>query len=226
MNPQARRKGGTLRAAINKQDTKHGKMDMPFTSLNKYAGMKEGGNVRKFAEGGHLERLAPGQSFKDAFKEARGSGAKTFSWRGKKYTTDMAKPPAAAPSNMDARDRRLASTASKDYGDEAARMARRAPAPTSDADFKVDTEFGMKRGGNVKESKAMMKKEIGFMQKKGAPKSMIAHEKAEAKAMKFARGGGIESKGKTKGTIIKMASGGSVRGGGCEQRGKTRGKMV
>lgn len=34
----------------------------------------------------------------------------------------------------------------------------------------------------MKPSKPMEKKEIAFMQKKGAPKSMIAHEKAEMKA--------------------------------------------
>ena len=63
-------------------------------------------------------------------------------------------------------------------------------------------------GGNVKESKAMMKKEVAFMKKKGAPKSMIAHEKAEAKGKPFAKGGGIESKGKTKGKMVKMMGGG------------------
>ena len=46
----------------------------------------------------------------------------------------------------------------------------------------------------VKESKAMMKKEISFMKSKGAPKSMIKHEKAEAKAMKK----GAKAKGKKK----------------------------
>lgn len=47
------------------------------------------------------------------------------------------------------------------------------------------------RGGEVKESKGMMKKEIAFMEKKGAPKSMIKHEKAEAGMgkKKFADGG-------------------------------------
>ena len=35
------------------------------------------------------------------------------------------------------------------------------------------------KGGEMKESKAMAKKEISFMEKKGAPKSMIKHEKAE-----------------------------------------------
>lgn len=35
----------------------------------------------------------------------------------------------------------------------------------------------------AKESKKMVKKEIEFFKKKGAPKSMIKHEEAEAKAM-------------------------------------------
>lgn len=42
-----------------------------------------------------------------------------------------------------------------------------------------------------------------------------------ARAPRMARGGGVESKGKTKGTMVKMA-----RGGGVEVKGKTRGKMV
>lgn len=36
---------------------------------------------------------------------------------------------------------------------------------------------GMKRGGETKE---MMKKEVAFMKKKGAPKSMVRHEEEEA----------------------------------------------
>ena len=91
------------------------------------------------------------------------------------------------------------------------------------------------QGGMMKESKAMVGKEVAFMKKKGAPKSMIKHEAAEMGAMKkggmakYARGGGIESRGKTKGTVIKMATGGVVgfaRGGGIESRGKTKGTMI
>ena len=44
----------------------------------------------------------------------------------------------------------------------------------------------------MKESKAMMRKEVSFMKKKGAPKSMIKHEEAEMegkKMPKFAAGG-------------------------------------
>ena len=41
---------------------------------------------------------------------------------------------------------------------------------------------------------------------------------------KYAKGGGIESRGKTKGTVIRMASGGAVsaRADGIAQRGKTK----
>jgi hypothetical protein len=76
----------------------------------------------------------------------------------------------------------------------------------------------------MKESKMMVKKEIGFMKKKGAPKAMIKHEMAEAgmkhggKTMKkMAAGGsaskradGIAAKGKTKGTMVKMRMGGKA----------------
>lgn len=67
-----------------------------------------------------------------------------------------------------------------------------------------------KEGGEMaKESKAMMKKEVAFMKAKGAPKAMVKHETAEAKG--YAKGGGIESKGKTKGKIVKMAAGGKCK---------------
>ena len=48
-----------------------------------------------------------------------------------------------------------------------------------------------KEGGEMKDSKAMVKKEIGFMKAKGAPKSMMKHEMAEMKGMKkgYASGG-------------------------------------
>jgi hypothetical protein len=139
------------RAMINKQDTRHGKMDMPYSKLNRLAGFNKGGVMRE----------------------------------------------------------------KKEIGKDQMSMAP------------------YKKGGEMKESKAMMKKEIGFMQKKGAPASMIKHEKAEMKGMRkggscYARGGGVESRGKTKGTIIKMAAGGSVRAHGehsIQKKGHTRGKM-
>jgi len=79
------------------------------------------------------------------------------------------------------------------------------------------------KGGEMKESKAMVKKEVSFMKKKGAPASMVKHEESEMKGMKkMASGGittakmgtvrtaapsrdGLAAKGKTKGTQVKMA---------------------
>jgi hypothetical protein len=90
----------------------------------------------------------------------------------------------------------------------------------------VGREFTKKEGGTVKESKAMMKKEVSFMKKKGAPKSMIKHEMAEAgmkyggKVKKMAGGGlaaghkqadGIAKKGKTDTKMVAMKKGGGVK---------------
>ncbi len=74
-------------------------------------------------------------------------------------------------------------------------------------------------GGIMKESKEMMKKEVSFMKKKGAPKSMIRHEEKEygmkKGVKKMSAGGsfrsaadGIASKGKTKGKMVRMNYGG------------------
>ena len=88
----------------------------------------------------------------------------------------------------------------------------------------ADKRRNFKEGGDMKESKAMVKKEVGFMKKAGAPKSMIKHEMAEAKmakggmtkmgAVKTAAPGrdGIAIKGKTKGKMVTMARDGKSCG--------------
>jgi hypothetical protein len=88
-------------------------------------------------------------------------------------------------------------------------------APPVRANRPVEPEMSYKKGGNVKDSKAMAKKEIAFMKKKGAPKSMIKHEKAEYGMKKGGMAGsyrkaadGVASKGKTKGKMVKMNKGG------------------
>ena len=95
-------------------------------------------------------------------------------------------------------------------------FAKKAGVPQSvGKDFSTaDKGRTFKKGGAMKESKAMMKKEVGFMKKAGAPKSMIKHEKAEMMGMKsggavFRKAAdGIAKKGKTKGTQIAMKKGG------------------
>ena len=73
---------------------------------------------------------------------------------------------------------------------------------------KAHAQGGALKESEMAESKKMVAKEMAFMKKKGAPKSMIKHEMAEAKGKPFAKGGGIESKGKTKGQMVKMMGGG------------------
>jgi len=102
----------------------------------------------------------------------------------------------------------------------------------------VQADKGKKfKEGGMAESKKMIGKEVAFMKKKGAPKSMIKHEEAEMKAEKYAKGGTvgaskmgkvvaggkrphgehtIQQKGHTKGKMISMAGGkGMKRGGKC-----------
>ena len=97
------------------------------------------------------------------------------------------------------------------------------------------------KGGEMKESKTMAKKEISFMEKKGAPKSMIKHEKAEYGMKK----GGIATSLKAHAAApaskahAGMKAGGSVGASkmgavrtaapsrdGIAAKGKTKGTMV
>jgi hypothetical protein len=109
-----------------------------------------------------------------------------------------------------------------------------------------------KQGGEMKDSKAMVKKEVGFMKAKGAPKAMMKHEMAEMKGAKKMASGGMpmvmkdgqkvpafaaDGKGKMAhgGMAKKMMGGGmsyakggsaSSRADGIAQKGKTKGKML
>jgi hypothetical protein len=117
---------------------------------------------------------------------------------------------------------------------------------------KADKGKTFKQGGDMKESKAMVKKEIGFMKAKGAPKSMVKHEMAEMKGAKKMAGGGMpmvmkdgqkvpafaaDGKGKMAhgGVAKKMMGGGmayakggsaSSRADGIARKGKTQGTQV
>ena len=108
--------------------------------------------------------------------------------------------------------------------------AKRVGIPQSVGKDFIEADKGRKfnKGGDMKESKAMMGKEVAFMKKKGAPKAMVKHEMAEMMGMKkggaakkmmgggkaYSAGGytraadGIAKKGKTKGTQVKMMGGG------------------
>ena len=96
------------------------------------------------------------------------------------------------------------------------------------------SEAGLSRkanGGEMKESKKMVKKEVSFMKKKGAPKSMIKHEMAEAGMHKMPDGKMMkDSAMKHGGKVKKMAGGGLTAGhksaDGIAKKGKTKGREV
>ena len=101
-------------------------------------------------------------------------------------------------------------------------FAKKVGVPSSVGQEFLNADKGRKfaKGGDMKESKEMMKKEVAFMKKKGAPKAMVKHEMAEAGmkkggTAKYAKGGvtradGVVSKGHTKGKMVAMAYGGKT----------------
>jgi hypothetical protein len=234
--------GGAMQQKINKQNTRHGKFDLPVANLNRMAGMKGGGSVKKFKEGG--------VNLADVATEVKD----TFSTKRLKQMAGM------EPSDRDVERARL------NIPKEGAGSYKFSPIPSKRLESlqkKKDYDnAGYKKGGSVKESKGMMGKGMMFMKKKDAPASMMGMKSgglpmvkkggkmvpsfaadgkgkmnmggmAGMKKMnmggmsKYAKGGGIEAHGKTQGTIIKMATGGSVgsasrRADGIAQRGKTK----
>ena len=112
-------------------------------------------------------------------------------------------------------------------------VAKKTNIPQSVGKEFMEADKGKKfQGGGMAESKKMVAKEVAFMKKKGAPKSMVKHEESEMAGMKkggvakYAKGGfiapskmgavktaapsrdGVATKGKTQGTQIKMKRGG------------------
>jgi hypothetical protein len=96
-------------------------------------------------------------SFGQAFRDARNSGAKTFTWRGKSYTTDMA----PRKTTLLPKEGQFSMLKGK--------------APTLDA-YNKSTGTKYAKGGSV----SMTKKVAGFFAKKG-DKALAAHENREAK---------------------------------------------
>ena len=118
------------------------------------------------------------------------------------------------------------------------KFAKKAGVPQSVGEEFLKADKGKKfaKGGEMAESKAMMKKEIGFMKKAGAPKSMIKHEESEMKGMKKMAGGGDttmsnpskERKGMTMEKMGKVVAGGKRPHGEhtVQQKGHTKGKQI
>lgn len=116
-------------------------------------------------------------------------------------------------------------------------FAKKAGVPQSVGKDFTQADKGRKfaKGGDMKESKEMMKKEVGFMKKAGAPKSMVKHEEAEMKGTaKYAKGGAIAALAKHEAKPASKAHAGLKSGGsvfrkaadGIAQKGKTKAEQI
>ena len=81
-------------------------------------------------------------------------------------------------------------------------------------------KMSVMKGGGMAESKAMVKKEVSFMKKAGAPKSMVKHEESEMKKM--------ANRGITKAKMGAVKSGGTKGKGehAIQSKGLSKGTMV
>jgi hypothetical protein len=165
---------------------------------------------------------ASGSTFKEAFKEAREDGKKTFEWNGKKYSTEMESPKASMDSGVPKKDKsdEKVGKGYEDLGKEDKRSRGTAAALGAAAVGLGGAALlsGMKRSEQQRKDREMSKgKEDRSMK---SPVRNISTEEAAWEG----EGGRAYRKG---GKVKKMASGGSAssRGDGCAMRGKTKGRM-
>lgn len=145
------------------------------------------------------EREAPAaedKTFKQAFREARNEGQSTFTWRGKEYTTELAKPKKEA-----------AKKASPDYSSVTKKMAEQEDLEKYGKSKRLkalaETFTGGRETTKPVETRETMSSKMRDTGKSGRLKALVGS---------FKSGGSVSSASK--------------RADGCAQRGKTRGKIV
>jgi hypothetical protein len=214
---------------------------------------------RKFAEGGSPDMDVAddiaNESFSAAFKRNREGGNKTFEWRGKKYTTEMAKSEAKPKPKDDMDEVTVSARRSQNWRERKA------------SDNKAQGEQQKAKEASDKNKAQKASDAVASKTRADAYSSQLARESAArsnpygtpsmykkgGKIKKYAEGGNVNFSANevsrmkpatpentkrlqerarragaseaaidraTRGVISKMA-----RGGGIESRGKTRGKM-
>jgi hypothetical protein len=149
------------------------------------------------------------KTFREAFAEARSAGKDTFTWNGKKYTTELAKPAAKSTKNEGP------STQDIDRLEAATTAARRRDERVKDMQ-EQDAKAAARRAQEMAEQK----------KKDTAPKPTGKFLNTGYKEYERIRQEGKERRAAASG----MKKGGMVsaskRADGCAIRGKTRGKMM
>lgn len=184
--------------------------------------------TKKYAAGGLSE-------FGKAFKAARDAGDKTFEFKGKKYSTARADDKESSGGKKATSDMMadVRSGTTKFRGELAKGQAEAAAnAPRADA---AGFRTAMGRAQSDAASSRTPRSDV-----KGFGAAMRrAQESARERPFGMKKGGsvyrraadGITQRGKTKGTEVRMARGGSVgsaskRADGCAMKGKTKGRFV
>jgi hypothetical protein len=213
------KKFAMTKAKVNKQNTRHGKMDMPFKPLNKKAGYAAGGEV----------------SFKEAFaaaRKAQGAGGR-FTWKGKEYTTDRAddKKPSSTPPNrmkLDTSEKAVTVAARETLkptpkAPPNALARKRAPAGIAKegaADTRVSSLVSTLKSPDAAKPKTYRELSPGERMGKLAP-SAPGREREQRTANKAREKAGLPTRVVGPG----WAKGGVVRGGGIARKGIGKGKM-
>jgi hypothetical protein len=171
--------------------------------VDPFSGVRdEEGGIRKEEPSGNVATPKK-ETFKEAFASARKSGKDQFTWNGKKYSTELAKPAAKKPTDT----RRIGPTKE--------RAADLPPMPKAEAPKpapKPKTEMQRNTAANAKANRERMEEQR---------KAREARKSGEGKSM-FGR----NPKGKTPDEArTGFAKGGSVRGYGIARGGK-KCKMV
>ena len=167
------------------------------------------------AEPVNINKPAGKETFKEAFARNRDAGKATFTWNGRKYTTEMAKPavksaPAKSAQRVGPTKERAAGLPPME--------AKAAPKPAPKAESPVRAEMKRNTASNAAANRERLEARA-----KANRERMESQRKARAESKPLF---GRNPKGKTPDEMAKgFAKGGSVRGYGIARGGK-KCKMV
>ena len=148
--------------------------------------------------------LSP-STFKQAFAEARRSGDKTFTWKGKKYTTELAQPKPAKEAKVERRAEPIKpiSSPAKTSKEEISDIVSRTPLRNPQGG--IDIKNALRRSQEV-----------------GAAAMKESARQARVDRIRRNVGSNLENYGMKKGGKVSSAS---SRADGAAVRGKTRGRI-
>jgi len=225
-----------------------------FTAADKGKTFKQGGIMKKskFFTGGEMEGFTPDESYDEegnpstVYRKSFGSGVSMKKDQSKPVRRIVSRAEAKAIEDetkrneaLIASDKESAIKRGKDSIGEGARKFRsdfaKQTAQETNLRQAARAKQTYQKGGGVKNLKSLFKGKESYGEELKEAKAIKSgkispQQYAKGEGMekaKYAKGGGIESRGKTKGTMVRMAMGGSVgsasrRADGIAQRGKTK----